>query len=211
MARTFVKSRQVTPTDAVLVDAATVTPNVDVADVGVLLTVSQNTLIANYTGVPANGQKYLFRLKSSVSRSLTWDTNYVAASGLTLPTGTTGGNAEDHIGFIFSSDLNKLVMVATTIGTAPPAVLPVNVVEVNFNSPATERFFNVSLPGAIAGQKVLASASLSMPAGVAEDELEMEPIVVAGVCLSNNFVRLLVASARGGILIGKRNINVTLG
>jgi len=103
---------------ATLTDAATVTPNLDLGDVGILTSLSQATNFANYTGTPVNGQKYLLRIKSSTARALTWGTNYVAASGLALPTTTTGGSVEDFFLFLYSSDLTKLVMVSTTVGDA---------------------------------------------------------------------------------------------
>ena len=86
----------------------------------------------------------------------------------------------------------------------------ITMAEVNFTTPASVRFFNITHVGATAGQKVLAVPSLSMPAGVAEDELEMDPFTVAGHCTTAGQVRLLVASVNGALLSGKRNINYQL-
>jgi hypothetical protein len=83
-------------------------------------------------------------------------------------------------------------------------------VEVNFTTSARQRFFDVAHVGATIGQKIVASPSLNMPAGVAEDELEMDPVCVAGHCKTAGQVRLLVYSARGGLLSGKRNVNYIL-
>lgn len=84
-------------------------------------------------------------------------------------------------------------------------------VTVNFSDPSPAKFFNVAFPGATVGQKVLATVSLDMPAGVNEDELELEPIVVAGYVSTINEVRLLVCSSNTtGLICGQRAINVAL-
>lgn len=73
-----------------------------------------------------------------------------------------------------------------------------------------EKTFNVTVTGASTSNKVVASASLDMPAGVSEDELEMDMLAVAARVTAINTVRLTVASMRGPI-IGQRNINLVLG
>jgi hypothetical protein len=76
--------------------------------------------------------------------------------------------------------------------------------------PRLEAIFDVAVAGAAVGQKVVASASLDMPGSVAEDELEMDMLAVAGRVLSTDNVRLIVASLGSGIT-GQRNINLILG
>lgn len=83
-------------------------------------------------------------------------------------------------------------------------------VTVDFTEPLSEQFFDVALPGAVIGQKVLATVSLDMPAGVDEDELELDPLTVAGNVSTTDEVRLLVACTDGDVIYGQRNINVTL-
>ena len=85
-----------------------------------------------------------------------------------------------------------------------------NDLTVTYAEPSQGRFFDVALSGATVGQKVLSAPSLTMPAGVAEDELEMDPLVCHGAVKTINQVRLFVGSANGGILRGARNISVTL-
>jgi hypothetical protein len=86
-----------------------------------------------------------------------------------------------------------------------------SVVTVDFGAAGgIEKVFNVALAGATPGQKVLATVSQDMPAGVAEDELEMDMLAVAGRVPSADLVRLTVASIRGPIR-GQRNINILLG
>jgi hypothetical protein len=70
--------------------------------------------------------------------------------------------------------------------------------------------FSVALAGASVGQKVLASVALDMPAGVSEDELEMDMIAVAARVSAPDTLRIIAASVSGRIT-GKRNINIVLG
>jgi hypothetical protein len=80
-------------------------------------------------------------------------------------------------------------------------------VEVDFGSVGTNaKVFDVSVPGVLLGQKILVSVSLEMPAGVAFDEIEMDPLSVAGHAVADDTVRLIVG-ARDRI-IGKRAINI---
>lgn len=89
--------------------------------------------------------------------------------------------------------------------------ITVTTVTINFTENTSAKFFDVALVGATVGQKVLATVSLNMPAGVDEDELEMDPLVVAGYVTTVDQVRLLVSSSQEEDLIfGQYNINVTL-
>lgn len=93
----------------------------------------------------------------------------------------------------------------------PPGGGLATTVQVDFgNLAARERVFELTVAGAALGQRVFATPSLAMPAGVAADELEMDPITAMGAVMAANEVRLVVASTRGRIK-GKRNINLTLG
>ena len=83
-------------------------------------------------------------------------------------------------------------------------------VQVNFASPSRGQFFDVAVPRAVLGQKVLVAPSLNMPSGVAEDELEMDPLVAFGHVKTAGQVRLFVGSAQGGVLGGPRTINLIL-
>lgn len=83
-------------------------------------------------------------------------------------------------------------------------------ITVDFTSLASEKFFDATLVGAVVGQKVLATVSLNMPSGVDEDELEMDPITVAGYVTTTDQVRLLVSSVNSSPIYGQRKINVTL-
>jgi hypothetical protein len=84
----------------------------------------------------------------------------------------------------------------------------ISTVEVDFTSPSSGKFFDVSLPGATAGQKVITAISTAMPTGVSEDELEMDPLLCYGEIAVNDQVHLFVGSARGSQVSGKRNVNL---
>ena len=85
-------------------------------------------------------------------------------------------------------------------------------VTVDFGSvPVAQKFFSVSVAGAALGNKVVISPSLDMPAGITEDELEMDMLVCAGRVTAADTVRILVSSVNGGTLTGQRNLNLILG
>ena len=74
---------------------------------------------------------------------------------------------------------------------------------------ARSKTFDVAMTGALTSNNVWASVSNTMPSGVSEDELEMDPLTVSGRVVSTNTVRLTVATSSGPIT-GQRNINVAL-
>jgi hypothetical protein len=193
-----------------LTDAATVTPNADTTDLGILTSLSQTTVFANPTGTPTNGQLLQIRITSSTSRAISFGTAYQAASSLSLPTATTGGGAEDYIAFRYNSTDSEWDLIGTTIGALPTG-LKTAVATVNFTTASKGQFFSVSVAGALAGDRVVATPSLIMPSGVDEDELECDPIYAYGSCTTNGTVRLFVGSVLGGLIGGQRNINLLLG
>jgi len=99
-----------------LTDAATVTPNADTTDLGILTSLSQITTFANPTGTPTNGQLLQIRITSSAIRAISFGSAYQGASTLVLPSATTGSNAEDYIAFRWNSTDSKWDMIGTSIG-----------------------------------------------------------------------------------------------
>ena len=94
-----------------LADAATVTPNSDTTDIGILATLSQTTTFGNPTGTPSGGQLLILRINSTLSRLISFGSIY---SGV-LPTATSGSNREDYIQFRYNAVTVKWDMVMTTI------------------------------------------------------------------------------------------------
>lgn len=85
------------------------------------ITLSENTTFQNPTGTPTNGQLLQIRITSSTSRVISFGTAYQGASGLILPSATTGGGAEDYIAFRYNSTDSKWDLIATTIGVLADA------------------------------------------------------------------------------------------
>jgi len=193
-----------------LTDAATVTPNVDNTDIGILTSLSQTTTFANPTGTPIDGQLLLLRITSSTSRAISFGANYALSSTLAYPTVTTGGGVEDTIAFRYSVNAVKYMFIGTTIGATPTA-LRTALATVDFTTASTGRFFSVSVASAVSGDRIVATPSLVMPSGVTEDELECDPVIAYGSCTTSGTVRLFVGSVNGGLIIGQRNINLLLG
>ena len=106
------------PRVVTLVDAATVTINSAVTDIGVLLSLSQTTVFANPTGTPVNGQLLQIRITSLISRAISFGTAYQGASSLSLPFNTTGGSAEDYIAFRYNSLDIEWDLTDTTMGSS---------------------------------------------------------------------------------------------
>lgn len=97
-----------------LVDAATVTPNCDITDIGNLNSLSQSTFFANPTGTPFDGQSLLLRVTSTTSRSISFDSAYGPTANLPLPTATTGGGSTDFYGLRYNSSLLLWQLVASS-------------------------------------------------------------------------------------------------
>lgn len=85
-----------------LTDAATVTPNVDNAQGGNLLTASQAFALANPTGTPLDGQEYTLRIKSTTSRVITPGSQYRGGT-LAIPSSTTGSSKTDILRFRYNA------------------------------------------------------------------------------------------------------------
>lgn len=109
-------NKKITPRVQSLTDAATVTPDLDLYDGGVLLTLSQTTTIANATGTIVNGKTYWIRIKSTTARALSLGTMYRGSSDLALPSTTSGGGLTDYFLFIGNTADSKLDLLAQTKG-----------------------------------------------------------------------------------------------
>lgn len=116
--------KRVVPRIVALTDAATVTPNIDTTDLGVLATLSQTTNFAVPSGTPDDGQIFRVRITSSTSRTLTFSSSsggYSAGTNVALPTATTGGGVQDNLVFEWSAATSRFVIIGSTIA---PASIP---------------------------------------------------------------------------------------
>lgn len=103
-----------------LPDATSFTMTPDTADMNTQAnTQAVGTLTANApTGSPVNGQKIIFRIKSTNIQTFAWNAAFRGSSDLPLPTATTGGGAYDYMGFIWNAVDSKWDMTAATMGFA---------------------------------------------------------------------------------------------
>lgn len=90
------------PVIEALTDAATVTPNCDLNAGGNLLTLSQNTTLANPTGTPVDGQEYILRVKSVSARTWTWGSQYRGGT-VALQVATSGSSKTDYLRFRYNA------------------------------------------------------------------------------------------------------------
>lgn len=104
------------PTIETLTDAATVTPDSDANDGGILTTLSQATLIANPTGTPDNLQKYTLRIKSTAARALTWGNQFRFSTDIPDPATTSGASLTDYLVFLRNTADSKWDCVGKTFG-----------------------------------------------------------------------------------------------
>jgi len=109
------------PRVATLTDAATVTPATDSYDGGLLATLSQTTDFINPTGTPVNFQRYILRIKSTTTRSITWTnggsgTQYRGSADLALPSATSGSSLTDYLVFQWNSADSKWDLVGRNFG-----------------------------------------------------------------------------------------------
>jgi hypothetical protein len=135
----------------------------------------------------------IHKVVSSLPVTLAADAIYAvrAGTGFDLYITDTLGNTAHQINSAAGASVRSAVVDFGTLGLSEISV-------------------DVAAVGASVGQKVVASASLEMPAGVAEDELEADMLVAAGRVKAANVVRLTVSSIRGPIS-GQRTINFYVG
>lgn len=86
-----------------LTDAATITVDSDICDVGTV-TITDNRTMGNPTGSPSDGKYLKFRIRQDGAggRTITWDTQYRFGDDFPVPTLTPDANKTDYIGFIYN-------------------------------------------------------------------------------------------------------------
>lgn len=111
-------NKRVTPRVVTASDATSVTPNTDNADVTYQAnTQSTGTLTINAdSGTPTNGQKWIFKIKSTNVQTFSWNAVFNGSTDVALPTASTGSSKYDYVGFIYNSANSKWDCVAVTKG-----------------------------------------------------------------------------------------------
>jgi hypothetical protein len=101
-----------------ITDATSVTINADTTDVALQTnTQATGTLTINaITGTPVNGQKIIFRLKSTNVQTFSWNAAFQGSVDLVLPTVSTGTDKFDYFGFMYSSGTSKWHLIAKNFG-----------------------------------------------------------------------------------------------
>lgn len=101
-----------------LADSSTVTLNSDTTDIGFQInTQAAGTLtVAAPAGTPTNGQKIMFRLKSTNIQTFSWNSAFDGSNDLPLPSTSTGGDKYDYMGFIYNSASSKWDLLAKNFG-----------------------------------------------------------------------------------------------
>lgn len=101
-----------------IADGTSVTINADTTDIATQAnTQAVGTLtIAAPTGSPVNGQKLIFRLRSTNVQTFSWNAIFAGSTDLALPTASSGSSKYDYLGFIFNSTAGKWQLLAKNFG-----------------------------------------------------------------------------------------------
>lgn len=102
----------------VISDATSVTIDSSSTDIATQAnTQSAGTLTINApTGSPVNGQKLIFRLRSTNAQTFSWDAIFAGSTDLTLPTTSSGSSKYDYMGFIYNSTSATWQLIAKNFG-----------------------------------------------------------------------------------------------
>jgi len=68
------------------------------------------------TGVPADGQQWIFKLRSTNVLIYAWDSMYVGGATVKLPTTSSGGGKVDYITFMYDSPNSKWDCIRVAAG-----------------------------------------------------------------------------------------------
>jgi hypothetical protein len=99
-------------------DATSITPTGDSADMVVQTnTQALGTLTFNApTGTPDDGDKIIFRVKSTNAHAISWNATYRGSVDFALPTALSGASKTDYFGFMWNATDSKWDLVAWTQG-----------------------------------------------------------------------------------------------
>lgn len=107
------------PRVVTIANGISISINADVTDIAsqVNTQVAGSTLAINsLTGTFFDGQKIIFRLKSTNSQLLNWANTFAGSSDLALPFASTGSDKYDYMGFIYNELTNKWHLLAKNFG-----------------------------------------------------------------------------------------------
>ena len=105
------------PRVVVITDGATVTINADITDMATQENTGTGTLTVNApTGTPYDGQKLLFRIKSTNSLTFSFNAIFIGSTDLAPPTVTSGGSKFDYMGWMYNSGDTKWNLISRNFG-----------------------------------------------------------------------------------------------
>jgi hypothetical protein len=101
-----------------LSDATSVTFNADTTDLATQAnTQGTGTLTVNApTGTLTNGQKIIFRLRSTNVQTFSWNAAFTGSTDVALPTVSSGSSKYDYMGFMYNSTSATWQLVAKNFG-----------------------------------------------------------------------------------------------
>lgn len=99
-------------------DATSITINADTTDIATMVnTQAAGTFTINSpTGSFYDGQKLMFRLKSTNIQTFSWNAIYAGSVDAPLPTASSGSSLTDYVGFIYDSTSTKWHVIAKNFG-----------------------------------------------------------------------------------------------
>ena len=99
-------------------DATSITINANTTDLAIMTTTqSAGTLTINApTGTLTDGQRLLWRLRSTNVQLLSWNGVFAGSTDLPLPTSSSGGSKYDYMGFIYNTTSATWQILAKNFG-----------------------------------------------------------------------------------------------
>lgn len=99
-------------------DATSITINADTTDIATMVnTQATGTFTINApTGSLFNGQKLMFRIKSTNVQTFSWNAAFAGSVDAPLPTASSGSSLTDYLGFIYDSTATKWHVIAKNFG-----------------------------------------------------------------------------------------------
>jgi hypothetical protein len=99
-------------------DATSITINADTTDLATMVnTQATGTFTINApTGTLFNGQKLMFRIKSTNVQTFSWNAVFAGSTDAPLPTASSGSSLTDYLGFIYDSTASKWHVIAKNFG-----------------------------------------------------------------------------------------------
>ena len=99
-------------------DGTSITINVDTTDIATMVnTQAAGTFTINApTGSAYDGQKIMFRLKSTNVQTFSWNAVFAGSADAPLPIASSGSSLTDYLGFIYDSTSTKWHVIAKNFG-----------------------------------------------------------------------------------------------